>query len=123
MGLAMASLAFPFDLKCKNSSEIVLPTEIIHFKDETLATELLYTEKSGILHSFLETHLRGETLTLKRIQREIRVMQRVDPVSVEELFKELEMLTLQKNRLREDMMVTACKYVGKELNLLSTLRS
>lgn len=63
MGLAIASLAFPFDLIGKNSSEI-LPTEIIHFKDETLATELLYTEKSGILHSFLETHLRGETLTL-----------------------------------------------------------
>lgn len=49
-------------------------------------------------------------------------MQRVDPVSLEELFKELEMLKLQKNRLREDMMVTACKYVGKELNLLFTLK-
>ena len=45
-------------------------------------------------------------------------MQKADPVLVKETFKELEMLKLQKNRLREDSMLTTCKYMGKELNLL-----
>ena len=45
-------------------------------------------------------------------------MQKADPVLVKETFKELEMLKLQKNRLREDSMLTTCKYMGKEFNLL-----
>lgn len=97
---------------------MLLPTEMIHFKDKIPSTELL--------HSPLRTHIAcvsGNTFKkrdinfLKQIQREIRVTQRAHTVSGEELFKELEMLKLQKKRLRENT-VTACTYVRKELTLL-----
>lgn len=50
---------------------------------------------------------------LKQIQREARVTKRAEPVSVEELF---EMLKWQKNRRWGDMMITACKFMGKEFH-------
>lgn len=76
----------------------------------------LYREVWNIAFVSGNTLKRRDIYFLKQIQREIRVMQRADPVSVEDSFKELEMLKLQKAILREDR-VTACKYVGKELNL------
>lgn len=61
-----------------------------------LSTEFLYTERSIILHVSGNTL---ETLTLKQIQREIRVTQRADTSSVEKLFKKSD-IKVQKGRQR-----------------------